>query len=588
MGNLVNLKILDLDYNENLTGPIPSEFGGLISLARLRLNNCNLTGSIPIEIGNLSNLTHLYLNNNSLTGNIPSELGNLSNLVWLYLYTNPLSGPIPKEFGNLANLEYLWLSDCFLDGEIPKEIGYLNKLAFLGLWNNNLSGNIPNEIGNLSNLIGFQINSNNIKGEIPASFKNLINLQYVNLNYNGLYSNDPDLIIFLSSLDFDWAETQTIAPKDIQAESLCGTTVKITWTPILFTDYEGGYSIYYGMELGEYTFYGDTSDKTIKEMTVTGLEPNTRYYFAISTKTSPHINNFKNFIESYISEPTFCITEGECTGENIYKIRILHSHINRPVNSETLESFLLTFVNTDYYFVYSSNEVVNRIVGHCIYKYGDNEGYIWHTGDSDNDGEYNCFTNSLWKNYERQCIDGSLSPCPNNDIRTIGYIDWDEYFYNVSSNHLTISHFYRARINGEVVDIWLGTDINPILGYFSMLESGIRTEDIEPPILREYIACDIDCDNDCDSDDYNWIINKQGQCIGDAKYNRIADANRDGCITELDQEILFCMGDLDRDMDVDGNDLSNLISEYINGGNSSAFEKLASDFGRNNCGTKIF
>ena len=55
-------------------------------MERLYLNNNQLTGEIPPELGGLSNLTELYLSGNGLTGEIPPELGGLSNLTELYLY----------------------------------------------------------------------------------------------------------------------------------------------------------------------------------------------------------------------------------------------------------------------------------------------------------------------------------------------------------------------------------------------------------------------------------------------------------------------------------------------------------------------
>ncbi|ORY51065.1 L domain-like protein [Rhizoclosmatium globosum] len=49
-GGLVNLEVLVLSHNLNLSGTIPVEIGGMVSLQRLDLSNCNLGGSIPEEI----------------------------------------------------------------------------------------------------------------------------------------------------------------------------------------------------------------------------------------------------------------------------------------------------------------------------------------------------------------------------------------------------------------------------------------------------------------------------------------------------------------------------------------------------------
>ena len=76
----------------------------------LSLGDNNLTGPIPPELGGLASLKVLSLDNNNLTGPIPPELGGLASLVTLSLYGNDLSGPIPPELGNLARLEKLLLS----------------------------------------------------------------------------------------------------------------------------------------------------------------------------------------------------------------------------------------------------------------------------------------------------------------------------------------------------------------------------------------------------------------------------------------------------------------------------------------------
>ena len=46
----------------------------------MELNDNDLTGPIPTEFGNLVNLTRLKLDDNELNGKIPSSLGNLSKL----------------------------------------------------------------------------------------------------------------------------------------------------------------------------------------------------------------------------------------------------------------------------------------------------------------------------------------------------------------------------------------------------------------------------------------------------------------------------------------------------------------------------
>ena len=93
----------------------------------LDLSDNNLTGSIPPELGGLAGLRVVYLENNSLTGAIPPELGNLPNLRLLSLLANNLTGSIPSELGNLVSLEVLWLQSNNLTGRIPPELGNLGR-----------------------------------------------------------------------------------------------------------------------------------------------------------------------------------------------------------------------------------------------------------------------------------------------------------------------------------------------------------------------------------------------------------------------------------------------------------------------------
>ena len=83
----------------NLTGTLPAEWGGLSELEALELSKNSLSGPIPVELVQLSELLILSLRDNSLTGPIPSELGQLPRLQKLYLDGNSLLGPIPAELG---------------------------------------------------------------------------------------------------------------------------------------------------------------------------------------------------------------------------------------------------------------------------------------------------------------------------------------------------------------------------------------------------------------------------------------------------------------------------------------------------------
>jgi hypothetical protein len=279
LGNLSHLVHIGL-YNNQFSGSIPAELGNLSNLGSLSLSGNQLTGSIPVELGNLTNLRYLSLDDNQLTGSIPAELGNLSNLLKLILNDNQLTGSIPAELGNPGNLEFLLLDTNRLDGSIPAELGNLVNMKWLRLNGNQLTGDIPSSLTNLTNL--FQNNTD--------------------FGYNGLYTADETLRTFLNDKDPGWEDTQTIAPTGISAVSLSGSSVEVSWTPILYTAHNGGYRVFYSTTAGgPYTLFDITAYKTVSSMTVTGLTPNTTYYFVVQTRTESHSFN-QNTIDSEYSE----------------------------------------------------------------------------------------------------------------------------------------------------------------------------------------------------------------------------------------------------------------------------------------------
>ena len=199
LGGLSNLRELYLSFNQ-LTGEIPPELGGLSNLRELYLSFNQLTGEIPPELGRLSNLTWLGLANNQLTGEIPPELGGLFNLTWLGLANNQLTGEIPPELGGLSNLRELYLSFNQLTGEIPPELGGLSNLKELYLYNNQLTGEIPPELGGLSNLEWLLLYNNQLTGEIPPELGGLSNLEWLLLSGNRLTGEIPPELGGLSNL----------------------------------------------------------------------------------------------------------------------------------------------------------------------------------------------------------------------------------------------------------------------------------------------------------------------------------------------------------------------------------------------------
>ncbi|XP_018462508.1 receptor-like protein 15 [Raphanus sativus] len=85
----------------------------------------------------------LDLSENELSGNIPAELGGLLQLQVFNVSHNKLSGVIPESFSGLKNVESLDLSFNKLQGRIPQGLTKLSSLAVFNVSFNNLSGVIP-------------------------------------------------------------------------------------------------------------------------------------------------------------------------------------------------------------------------------------------------------------------------------------------------------------------------------------------------------------------------------------------------------------------------------------------------------------
>ena len=86
IGNFSQIKILNISWNDGLTGPLPKAIGKLKSLELLWLHENKLTGIIPQELGDLQSLKELKLQWNNMEGEIPTSLSNLKG--FLYLLNN--------------------------------------------------------------------------------------------------------------------------------------------------------------------------------------------------------------------------------------------------------------------------------------------------------------------------------------------------------------------------------------------------------------------------------------------------------------------------------------------------------------------
>ena len=111
LSKLSALQVLDLSYNR-LSGVITSSLSYLPELREIKLNHNRFNG-FPIWISNLRQLKVVLLNNNLLDGNVefPLEFGDLIHLEKLTLDNNDLTGVIPEFVCDLV-LDVL-TADCW-------------------------------------------------------------------------------------------------------------------------------------------------------------------------------------------------------------------------------------------------------------------------------------------------------------------------------------------------------------------------------------------------------------------------------------------------------------------------------------------
>ncbi|KAL4598228.1 hypothetical protein ACB092_11G045800 [Castanea dentata] len=228
--HLPNLQLLDVGYNYNLTGSLPTYnwstplkslilsktrfpidlpnlISNLKSLKQFYLCRCNFIGSSsPTLLPYHRQITSLDLSYNNLGGLIPWSLLNFEVLTYLNLLYNNFIGQLPEVTTNLtqifssnnssnsqlvnkisSNLRYLSLSNNLLNGTIPSWVYTIPSLGFLYLDYNQFIGHIGDFQHN--SLVTLQLNNNNLHGPLPLSISKLVSLSVLSISFNNLSGN---------------------------------------------------------------------------------------------------------------------------------------------------------------------------------------------------------------------------------------------------------------------------------------------------------------------------------------------------------------------------------------------------------------
>ncbi|XP_021827847.1 receptor like protein 30-like [Prunus avium] len=232
IGKLVNLRYLNLSYNNGYSGKIPIEISRLTRLVVLDISQSVYhleAPNISILFQNLTQLAELYfdqvdlsavgadwsqaissslpnlrvlsLSYCHLSGPIDQSLAKLQSLSVIGLGGNEISGPIPGFFANFSKLTSLTLSGCRLNGTFPNEIFQVPTLETIYLGSNyELGGSLPEFPKNNGSLRSLILRQTNFSGSLPESIGNLKMLSMINLSNCSFHGSIPSSLFSLPLL----------------------------------------------------------------------------------------------------------------------------------------------------------------------------------------------------------------------------------------------------------------------------------------------------------------------------------------------------------------------------------------------------
>jgi len=203
------LNLLEWDISDNqFTGEVPLNYGGVQSLTKLRMANSNFEGELPWSFRDLVNLVELDMSLNRFTDAIPDQgewawsMG-LNSLEVINLGGNWISGQIPDSWAKWTSMRKIILDNNMLTGEIPAWLPNLGNLEEIRLeWNRyedsiGFSGEIPDGLVNLQSLEVIHLQGNSLTGGIPNLPLSLIDIK---LNDNALEGDMPDSFAQMAEL----------------------------------------------------------------------------------------------------------------------------------------------------------------------------------------------------------------------------------------------------------------------------------------------------------------------------------------------------------------------------------------------------
>ncbi|KAL1555495.1 receptor-like protein EIX1 [Salvia divinorum] len=182
---LDKLKTLDLSFNSFLH--IAIDWSPPFQLSRVSLAGCNVGPYFPKWIRTQTNLSSLDLSDADITDEAPKWLWSMSTLEQVVIAGNQISGTIP----NLSSTSILYMDLCFnqFSGPIPLFPANASNILLIG---NMFSGSISSIFETRHDHLRVLVLSNNqLSGEVPNRWEKLPNLYSLNLAYNNFSGEIP-------------------------------------------------------------------------------------------------------------------------------------------------------------------------------------------------------------------------------------------------------------------------------------------------------------------------------------------------------------------------------------------------------------
>ncbi|KAH9659657.1 LRRNT 2 domain-containing protein [Citrus sinensis] len=173
---LTSIKTLDLSFNVELGGQIPTSFVRLCKLTSIDVSYVKLGQDLSQVLDIFSScgayaLESLVLSGCHICGHLTNQLGQFKSLHTLELRDNSLSGPLPPALGELSSMKNLDLFNNTLDGAIPMSLGQLSHLELMDLSNNRLNGTLSEiHFVNLTKLTSFSAFGNSLIFKVNQSW----------------------------------------------------------------------------------------------------------------------------------------------------------------------------------------------------------------------------------------------------------------------------------------------------------------------------------------------------------------------------------------------------------------------------------